>query len=362
MTGPGTSADPLPRTMKGVQLVGHGGLDRLVLATDIPVPQPAPGEVLIQVSACGVNNTDINTRLGWYAPDVDGATDEATGSAGDGAWGSAMEFPRIQGADVVGVVVALGDDVASPPAGTRVIVDPWLRAERRSDTGYLGSESDGGFAEYVTVPAINAHAISSPLSDVELATFPCSYSTAEHMLERTRVGPGQRVLVTGASGGVGTGLVQIARARGASVVAVASGSKAAAVERLGADAVIDRTAGELAAAVKDAGPFDVLADVVGGPDFGDLLDAVVPGGHCVISGAVAGPIVPLDLRTIYLHDLTIHGATMVPVDVFARLLRRIQAGEIRPLVAGTFPLENVARAQDELARRQHVGSFVVKVR
>lgn len=355
--------DAVPETMRAVRLTGHGGLDRLVYEEDVPVPHPGPGEILVAVSACGVNNTDINTRLGWYSSDVTTRTDaEAEPPDDSGAWGPALEFPRIQGADVVGTVVGHGEGVDTPPPGTRVVVDPWLRAARRSDVGYLGSERDGGFADYVTVAAENAHAVSSSLSDVELATFPCSYSTAEHMLERAKVAPGERVLVSGASGGVGTGLVQIAIARGAHVVAVTSEPKAAAVAALGAHEVIDRSRPDLAGVVGELQPFDVFADVVGGPSFPTLFDAIAPEGRYVVSGAVAGPIVSLDLRTVYLRDVTIHGATVVPRGVFNRLLRRIESGEVRPLVAGTFPLSEVAQAQRELATRRHVGSFVITIR
>jgi NADPH:quinone reductase-like Zn-dependent oxidoreductase len=357
-------ADPLdavPDVMRAVRLTGHGGLDRLVYEQDVPVPRPQPGEILVAVSACGVNNTDLNTRLGWYSSEVTSQTDAAETPPDSGAWASELRFPRIQGADVVGTVAGHGTGVVGPAHGTRVIIDPWLRASHRSEVGYLGSERDGGFAEYVTVPAQNAHAVSSPLSDVELATFSCSYSTAEHMLERAGVSPGRRVLVTGASGGVGTGLVQIAKARGASVVALTSAAKTEAVSALGADEVIDRNRPDLADAVRASGPFDVFADVVGGPTFPSLFDTMAPEGHYVVSGAVAGPIVSLDLRTVYLRDLTMHGATVVPERVFARLVRRIESDEVRPLVAGTFALADVAEAQRELATRRHVGSFVVTI-
>lgn len=348
--------------MRAVRLVAHGGLDRLVYSEDVPVPEPAPGEVLIEVAACGVNNTDINTRVGWYSTVItEGNVAQVPSAPIDGAWGAPLEFPRVQGADVVGRIAAHGTGVATPPLGTRVMVDPWLRGETRADTGYLGSERDGGFAEYVAVPAHNAHPVSSSLSDVELATFPCSYSTAEHMCERAGVGAEQRILVSGASGGVGTGLVQIARARGASVVALAGPSKLAGVQQLGADVVIDRTSAELAAAVHGAGPFDVFADVVGGVSFPELFEAITPGGTYVVSGAVAGPVVDLDLRSLYLRDLTMHGATVVPPHVFAKLLRRIEAGELQPVVAGTYPLDQVATAQTRLSERRHIGSFVVEM-
>lgn len=191
--------------MRAVVLTGHGGLDALECRTDVPVPTPGPGEVLIAVAACGMNNTDINTRTGWYSKTVTSATgSDVAHTDADGSWGGGLTFPRIQGADPAGQIVAVGADVPAERIGQRVLVDGWLRdpdgvLER---SGYLGSEIDGGYAEYVTAPAGNAQAIDSDLSDVELASFPCSYATAEHMLHRAGVREGQWVLVTGASGGV----------------------------------------------------------------------------------------------------------------------------------------------------------------
>jgi NADPH:quinone reductase-like Zn-dependent oxidoreductase len=133
-----------------------------------------------------------------------------------------MRFPRIQGADIVGRVVGVGGGVNASRVGERVIVDNALYGggeEGLLDSGLIGSERDGGFAEYVAVPAENAHAIESDLGDAELATFPTAYVTSLRMLNRARVSAGETVLVTGASGGVGSGLVQLARLRGARVEA-----------------------------------------------------------------------------------------------------------------------------------------------
>ncbi|UCH27608.1 MAG: alcohol dehydrogenase catalytic domain-containing protein, partial [Trueperaceae bacterium] len=193
----------LPPTMRAVLLTGHGGLEKLEYHQNIPVPKPGPGEVLIEVGACGMNNTDINTRVGWYAKEVTTASGNVPlNTDRDGSWGGGLRFPRIQGADPAGRIVAVGSGVDANRVGQRVLVDPWLRdpsglLERAL---YLGSERDGGFADFVSVPAVNAHPIRSERSDVELASFPCSYSTAEHMLERARVRAGQQVLVSGASG------------------------------------------------------------------------------------------------------------------------------------------------------------------
>ena len=360
-----TSEPSVPRTMRAVVLTGHGGLEMLEHRDDVPVPTPAPDEVLIAVAACGINNTDVNTRTGWYSRTVTSATgDEVATSDTDGSWGGGLQFPRIQGADPVGRIVAVGSTVSAGRIGQRVLVDGWLRdpdgvLERAR---YLGSEVDGGFAEYVAVAARNAHPIDSDLSDVELASLPCSYATAEHMLHRAGVRAGQWVLVTGASGGVGGALVQLARRRGARVVAVTSAPKVDAVARLGAEIVLDRARADLDAAVVDVtGGVDVFADVVGGEWFAPLLDTVRRGGHYTTAGAVAGPVVPLDLRTLYLRDLTLHGATVLPPEVFTDLVGYVERGEIRPIVAATYPLERLAEAQRAFMTRLHVGAIVIVV-
>ncbi len=356
----------LPDVMRAVRLTGHGGTDKLDYREDVPVPRPGHGEVVIAVTACGVNNTDVNTRIGWYSKSVTSGTDEAPSEvAEDGSWGGGLIFPRIQGADPAGQIAAVGEGVDAKRIGQRVIVDAWLRdpGGDLAKARYLGSESDGGFADYVAVPAINAHAIDSTFTDIELASFPCSYATAEHMLHRADVRPDQWVLVTGASGGVGGALIQLARRRGAKVIAVTSSSKREAVIATGADVVVDKELDALSEAVLDvsSGGVHVFADVVGGGGFAVLFEAIRPGGHYTTAGAIAGPIVPLDLRTLYLNDITMHGATVLPPAVFTNLVGYIERGEIQPIVAGTYPLAELVAAQEQFSRKEHIGAFVIEV-
>jgi NADPH:quinone reductase-like Zn-dependent oxidoreductase len=359
----------MAHTMRAALLTARGGPEVLEVRDDVPVAEPGPVDALIRVSACGVNNTDINTRVGWYSKSVTSATDGdgfSEASEEDSAWGGGLEFPRIQGADVCGEVVSC---VSRPElVGRRVLVDPWIRDPDdpgdRSKAGYLGSEFHGGFAEYCAVPARNVYPVDSPLSDEELATVACSWSTAEHMLQRVRLASGQSVAVTGASGGVGSALVQLAKVRGARVVAIAGASKADTVRALGADEVVHRGSDDdpAAAVVANGGRFDVVADIVGGPDTPGWFEALRRGGRYVTSGAIAGPIVDLDLRTLYLNDLELYGATVFPPQVFADLVAHIESGAVRPVVGGVFPLEEIHAAQEAFGRKEHVGGLVISLR
>ncbi len=364
------TGDSIPATMRAVVLRGHGGLDQLEYRDDWPVPRPGPEEVLIRVGACGLNNTDVNTRTGWYAKAVRGPTrGEACADAEvpDPAWGGgAISFPRIQGADAVGCVVECGPGADSALLGRRVMVDGWLRdwsdPLNRDRTGYFGSERDGGFAEYCTVHQRNAGVIRSALSDSELATFSCSYTTAEGMLVRAGVREGEWVLVTGASGGVGSALVQLARRRGARVAAMASADKHAALAELAPDVLLPRDPVDLAAALREASgrsSVQVVADVVGGTGFGALIDALERGGRYVVSGAIAGPVVELDLRTLYLRDLALFGSTVLPPGIFQNVVGYIERGEVRPFLAAVYPLEEIHAAQKAFVSKRHAGKIVI---
>ncbi|HEY8818732.1 MAG TPA: alcohol dehydrogenase family protein [Candidatus Limnocylindrales bacterium] len=332
--------------MHAVLLLGHGGPERLVYREDVPVPQAGPGGVLIAVRAAGVNNTDINTRIGWYP---------------GGSWaGAGIEFPRIQGADVCGTIVAVGDGVPEARIGERVIVQGCLRSLRRDGRDpWLGSEFDGGFAQFVSAPSADTYRVECDLSDAQLAAVPCSYGTAENLLHRSGVRAGERVLITGASGGVGSAAVLLARRRGAEVIAIAGENKAEAVRALGAGSVVPRGADLETAIGRES--VDVVIDLVGGRDWPGLLTVLRPGGRYAVSGAIAGPIVALDLRTLYLKDLTLLGCTSQDAEVFPNLIGYLERGELVPLVAATYPLAQIAEAQRDFEAKRHVGKLVLMV-
>lgn len=344
-----------PLTMRGVWLTGHGDMDKLEIRQDIPVPVPGPHDVLVRVAAAGVNNTDINTRTAWYSKNE--------GASNDASWtGKPLQFPRIQGADVCGRIIAVGSNVKTDKIGERVLIEPCLREAHGQELDkpwYLGSECDGGFAEFTVVAARHAYKIDSELSDIELASFPCSYSTAENLLTRASVKAGDRVLITGASGGVGSAAVQLAKASGACVVAMTTPAKSDALLELGADETLSRDSDLIAEL--GANSIDVVIDLVAGDKWPQYMQVLCPGGRYSVAGAIAGPMVELDVRTLYLKDLSLFGCTVLEPEVFNYLIKRIEKGAIKPLVARSFALEKIRDAQTLFLEKQHVGKIVLRI-
>ena len=349
--------------MKAVVTTGNGGYERLDYR-DVPIPEPAAEEVLIKVLAAGVNNTEINTRLGWYSSNVTSGTEQYAGDAqegtvADGGWNEATPFPFIQGTDCCGEVVAQADDVTADWKGKRVLVRACMRLQGFDslENIWMASDFDGAFAEYVKVPASEVFAVDCDWSDAELATIPCAYGTAENMVHRAAIGADDHVLVTGASGGVGSAVVQLVKRRGARVSAVAGKGKADEVAALGVDRVLDRDADLLAEVGADS--VDAIFDNVAGPGFETLPKLLRRGGRYASSGAIAGPMVNFDMRDFYLKDLLLIGCTSWDEPVFPNLIGYIERGEIRPLLAKTFALEDIALAQQEFLKKEHFGNFVL---
>ncbi|MEJ2886074.1 zinc-binding dehydrogenase [Actinomycetospora aeridis] len=348
----------IPDEMHAAVLTRHGGPEALELRT-VPVPRPGPGEVLVRVTAAAVNNTDLWTRRGAYG--LPGDPDALAG------WRGPITFPRIQGGDIAGELAAVGEGVDAARAGRRVVVDNAFYDGEGPDAGpvgLLGSEADGGFAQYVVCLDARAHDVGdSPLSDEELACLPIAYGTAAGMLARGRVSAGETVLVTGASGGVGLAAVQLAAARGARVVALTAPGKEDALREAGAAGVVLRDADPVAVAdavAKEAdGPLDAVVDVVGGPLLPALLDRIRDGGRWVIAGAIGGHTVDLDLRRLYLHNVSLVGSSMHTRTHFAELVADAVAGRIRPRIAGRHALADIHAAQEEFARAEHVGKIVL---
>jgi NADPH:quinone reductase-like Zn-dependent oxidoreductase len=357
---------PIPDTMIAIVLTGHGGFQKLKYRSNVPVPVPGPIEVLIQVGAAGINNTDINTRIAWYSKNVTDDTNSGSELGftdafdDDASWsGEPIGFPRIQGADCCGRIVAIGSQVDPDRMGERVLVRPIQTTEMGSRAfacRTFGSECDGGFAQYTKTYSVDALKIESDLSDIELASFPCAYTTAEGMLERASVRP-ETVLITGASGGVGSAAVQLAKRRKARVIAIAAREKADEVRALGADRVIERNSNLSEVLVKDS--VDVVVDLVAGPQWPQLLNVLKRGGRYVTAGAIAGPIVELDVRTLYLKDLSFFGCTYQGKGILENLISYIEDDEIRPLVSGSYSLKDIVQAQKDFIAKKHIGKLVL---
>ena len=346
-------------TMKAVVTLGNGDTDMLSYR-DVPIPEACEGQVLIKVAAAGVNNTEINTRLGWYSSSVTGATEDTHDvQASDGGWNEETPFPFIQGTDCCGHIASVGPGVPPDRIGERVLVRACMRLDgyETMDNIWMASDFDGAFAQYVVVPASEAMKVDCDWSDAELATIPCAYATSENMVHRAGVKSGDTVLITGASGGVGSATIQLVKRRGAKVIAIAGQSKIDAVREIGADVILERGTDLVDALGKES--VDVVIDNVAGDGFPAMLEVLKRGGTYASSGAIGGPIVEMDMRNFYLKDITLVGCTAWDEPVFPNLISYIERGEIRPLLAKTFPLQEIAKAQTEFMTKIHVGNFVL---
>jgi NADPH:quinone reductase-like Zn-dependent oxidoreductase len=363
------TSSEIPTDMIGVVLTGHGGFDKLEYRDDLTVPKPGPDEVLIKVAAAGINNTDINTRIGWYSKGVKTATDAEITTASDtrkdddSSWsGVPLQFPRVQGADCCGRIVAVGHNVDPKRVDERVLVRNMLRHYvdyRPYECWTFGSECDGAFAQYTKAPARETYKVDCNWTDVELGSIPCAYSTAENMLHRAKVKATERVLITGASGGVGAAAIQLAKRRGAYVIAVSRRDKADQITALGADQAVPR--GEGLAKYLEKSTVDVVLDLVVGSAFAELLDVLKKGGRYAVAGAIAGPIVELDIRTLYLKDLSFFGCTFQENEVFSNLITYIEREEIRPHIGKVFALEQIAAAQEHFVSKATCGKLVLSI-
>ncbi|AXC49491.1 alcohol dehydrogenase [Paracoccus suum] len=345
--------------MQAAVLTGHGGPEMIEIRSDWPVPQPGPGEVLVRVTATAKNNTDRKVRQGLYDTSADGAV-ASFRMAGD-----TLQFPRIQGADVVGRVAAVGAGVDPARIGQRGLLDFNIYPDARRDLNlapdYYGHGADGGFAEYGVFPSGQFHHVpNADLSDAQLATLGmCAWHTALHMLTSSAVSAGDRVLVTGASGGVGTALIQLCRVLDAVPFALASPGKDEVLRDLGAEAVIHRGAGDLEAAVLDgAGRIDAVMDLVGGEMTVPLLQAMchdMPSRatppRMSIAGASNGNLTQIPWTLVYLNQIRIAGVSHGTRAEAERLINWIREGRLRPVLAGTVPLSRLREAEVAFAER-----------
>jgi len=363
----------IPENMRAMLLTGHGGTDRLVWREDVPTPQPGPGEVLVQVTATAKNNTDRKAREGLYPTKDKG---EVTSFAMGGK--STLTFPRIQGADVAGRVVAVGEGVSTDRIGDRGLLDFNLYPDDRRSLNlvpdYYGHGADGGFAEYIAVPSEQFHRVDNPdLADAELAALGmCSYQTALHMLNAAGVQAGERVLVTGASGGVGTALIQLCRVLGAIPYALSQQSKGDALRALGAEAVLDRSDmqgfTDKVRQLTGGKPMDAVMDLVGGAMTDQFIDAMIfdmkrraSYPRLSIAGASGGNLSEIMWTRIYLYQVQIFGVSHGTREEAEQLITWIRSGELKPVLHGAFRLSDLHSAEDYFVNRgsQYLGKIVI---
>ncbi|MDR5866119.1 zinc-binding dehydrogenase [Halomonas koreensis] len=371
--GAETRPDTVPTTMAAMQLVGHGDVDQLVYREDIPTPHPGPGEVLVKVTATAKNNTDRKAREGLYPTQDKG---EVTSFAMGGS--PTLTFPRIQGADVVGRVVAVGEGVASSRIGERGLLDFNLYPDDRRDINlapdYYGHGADGGFAEYIAVPSDQFHRVENPaLADAELAAMGmCSYQTAYHMMTAADVKAGERILVTGASGGVGTALIQLCRAVGAVPYALSQRDKAEALRELGAEAVLDRSDmsdfTERVKAVTGGAPIDAVMDLVGGEMTDRFIDTMIfdmtaraSYPRLSIAGASGGNVSEIMWTRIYLYQVQIFGVSHGTREEAEQLVEWIRGGQLQPVLHAAFRLSELHEAERYFVNRgsHYLGKIVI---
>ena len=355
--------------MQAVRLHGHGGTDQLWLE-DVPLPRADEQDVLVRVHFCGLNHSDLNLRRGTFY-----GLEEATGQVG---WRQTpMRFPLIPGSDIAGVVAAAGAEVSGLRVGDPVVLYPYVACGRcaaclRGDdhlcptVEYLGSERDGGYAEFIAIPARIAHRIPDGVSFEQAAALPVNFLTAWHMLvTRGRLQPGETVLVTGASGGVGSACVQIAKLLGAQVLAVVgSREKAGRILAFGADAAVVVGQDDLSAAVQrftGSDGVDMVVEVVGAATWASSLRALRPEGRLVVCGAVSGAIVETDLKLIYLRHLSVIGSTMGNPAEFQHVLGLLAASAIHPVVDRVYPLADACEAQRRLENRGQFGKILLQM-
>jgi NADPH:quinone reductase-like Zn-dependent oxidoreductase len=355
--------------MRAVRLHGHGGTEMLRLE-DAPLPRAGDREVLVRVSFCGLNHSDLNLRRGTY---YGLGTD-----AGQVGWRQTpLRFPLIPGSDVAGVVAQAGSQVSGLPEGDRVVLYPYvacgacIECRRGNDhlcpnVEYLGSERDGGYAEFIAVPARIAYPVPPGVALEEAAALPVNYLTAWHMMvTRGSLQPGETVMVTGASGGVGSACVQIARLMGARALAVVgSREKALRVLESGADAAVVPGQDDLLDAIHQwagRGGVDMVVELVGAATWSSSLGALRPEGRVVVCGAVSGSVVETDLKRIYLNHLSVIGSTMGSPAEFERVLDLLASGAIRPIIDRIYPLEQAAEAQRRLENREQIGKVLLRV-
>lgn len=341
--------------MKAVIFEKHGGRDVLEFRTDTAVPSPGPGEALVRVEATSLNRVDTVIRAGYP--------------------GLTLPLPHIPGGDIAGVVESLGDGADASFKGKRVVAYPLIAcgkcalcAEGKPNLclgwQFLGMHTQGGYAEYAAIPAGNLFDIPGGVSFEEAACLPVAGMTAYHGLVTVGgIEPGMTVLIWGASGGLGTFAVQIAKSKGAKVIAVCStGEKARTIGLIGADRVILRTESDVAEEVRKFAPagVDVAVDFVGPATFDTTLKLLKRGGSMLICGILTGRETNFHMHYAYLNHLSVRGLYLGTREDFKAVLEMAGSGAIKPHIFTSLPLAEAAEAHRLMEEGVLIGKVVIK--
>jgi len=333
-----------------------GGPEKIQLG-EVPNPQVAHDQVLIQVKACSLNHFDL---LVLREADPDNFT-----------------FPFWGGADITGVVAEVGESVFRFKLGDRVVVNPGLycgqcehclagEESQCNSFGIIGDTVPGGFAEYIAVDVKNLMKLPEQISFEAAAATPLVYQTAwRALITQASIRPSDDVLILGASGGVGSASIQIAKLVGANVIAVTSNTdKISSAKQIGADIVLNRKSGdywgELAVLTNNRG-VDVVVENVGATTWTQSLRSLVKGGRLVTCGRTTGHLAETDIRLIFWNQLRIIGSTMANRKEFTEVMELIFQGKLSPVIDTVFPLEQAKTAYQRLHDGEHFGKIVIRI-
>lgn len=342
--------------MKAVLFYQHGGTEVLQY-TDFPTPQPGPGQALVRLRAAALNRLDLWVREGWP--------------------GIRLEYPHILGADGAGSVEAVGPGVSGWQAGERVVINSNLSCgeceacrsgwdNRCRSWQLLGETVRGTYAEYVVVPVANLYRIPDGFDERRAAAAALIFHTAWHsLIKRGGLRAGETVLVVGASGGVNTASIQIAKLAGAVVYVVGSNAeKLALAESLGADFLIDRTKDEnwskAVYTLTGKRGVDVVVDNVG-TTYAQSFRSACKGGRILTVGNTGGPKFEIDNRFIFAKHLSLLGSSMGTYQDFAEVMELVFAGRLHPILDRDYPLAEAAAAHTRLNSGEQLGKVTLRI-
>lgn len=334
--------------MRAALTMAHGDRDQIKVVDDWPMPEAGHGEVVIKVAACAVNFHDIFTRRGMP--------------------GIKIALPIVVGSDIAGTVSALGEGVEGWSIGDRVLIDP---VDRAKGVGMIGETTDGGRATHVKAQAEQLVRIPKGVTMEQAAALPLAYGTAYRMMiTQAQVKAGEKVLILGASGGVGIACVQLAHMVGAEVVACASSdAKLDRLREVGADHGINYATSSILDGVKalygkprvgGGGGVDLAVNFTGGDTIRETQRCVTAGGRIVTCGATAGYDVALDMRYLWTFEHHMIGSNGWSKADLVALMELIAAGKLDPVIDKIFPLEETAEAERMLEDREVVGKVLVR--